>query len=402
MGFHSINDRDIYTDLLREFIRNGHKVYIVSPSERRNGEPEGLIEEENSVILRVVTGNVQKTNVIEKGVSTVLIESKFVRAIKKYFAALTFDLVLYATPPITLVGAIRYLKNRDHAKTYLCLKDIFPQNALDLGMMSKTGVKGLLYRAFRSKEKELYRLSDYIGCMSQANVDYLLRHNPEIDPASVEVCPNSVEVCDRSIGAEQRRAIREKYGIPQGKKVFLYGGNLGRPQGIPFLIECLEKCAELDEAFFLIVGDGTEFGKLKAYADSAKQGNLKLMKRLPKDDYETMIAACDVGLLFLDHRFTIPNFPSRMLGYMQAGLPVLAATDPNTDVGRVIVEGGFGWWCESDDAEGFAALVRKILSLPEETRKEYGLNAFDYLVKHYSVESTYRTIMRRMEQETAG
>ena len=401
MGFHSINDRDIYTDQLREFIRNGHKVYIVSPSERRNGEPEGLIEEENSVILRVVTGNVQKTNIIEKGVSTVLIESQFVRAIKKYFAGQKFDLVLYGTPPITIVGAIRYIKNRDHAKTYLCLKDIFPQNAVDLGMMSKSGVKGLLYRAFRSKEKQLYRLSDYIGCMSQANVDYLLRHNPEIDPASVEVCPNSVEVCDRSIGAEQRRAIREKYGIPQGKKVFLYGGNLGRPQGIPFLIECLEKCAEL-EAFFLIVGDGTEFGKLKAYADSAKQGNLKLMKRLPKDDYETMIAACDVGLLFLDHRFTIPNFPSRMLGYMQAGLPVLACTDPNTDVGQVIVEGGFGWWCESDDAEGFAALVRQILALPEETGKAYGHKAFDYLAKHYSVESTYRTIMRRMEQETAG
>ena len=74
---------------------------------------------------------------------------------------------------------------------------------------------------------------------------------------------------------------------------------------------------------------------------------MKLMKELPKEEYDQMIASCDVGMIFLDHRFTIPNFPSRLLNYMQVKLPVLAVTDPNTDVGKVIVDGEFGWWCES-------------------------------------------------------
>ena len=117
-------------------------------------------------------------------------------------------------------------------------------------MMTKTGVKGFIYRYFRKQEKQLYKLSDYIGCMSEANVKYVIAHNPEVDPEKVEVCPNSVEVIDQSVDAETRKQIREKYGIPQEKTVFIYGGNLGKPQGISFLIECLRKVKNVEDAYF--------------------------------------------------------------------------------------------------------------------------------------------------------
>ena len=173
-----------------------------------------------------------------------------------------------------------------------------------------------------------------------------------------------------SIDAEGRRELREKYGIPQDKTVFVYGGNLGKPQGIPFLIKALRAVREEQDAYFLVVGNGTEFKKLEAFSAEEQQTNFKLMSRLPKEDYDRMVAACDVGLIFLDHRFTIPNFPSRLLSYMQAALPVLAATDPNTDVGEVIVNGGFGWWCESNDVEGFRTAVKQALAADRAAMKE--------------------------------
>ena len=169
MGYSSIKNRDIYTDLLREFINQGHKVYIVSPAERRQGIETGLIKEENSTILRVKTGNIQKTNLIEKGISTILLEPQFVAAIKKYFGSIKFDLILYSTPPITIAKAVEYVKKRDCATTYLMLKDIFPQNAVDIGMMTTSGLKGLLYKSFRVKEKKLYALSDHIGWNSHSD-----------------------------------------------------------------------------------------------------------------------------------------------------------------------------------------------------------------------------------------
>lgn len=389
-SFHSLNEKNIYTDLLCEFVKHGHHVYVISPVERRQKQETQLIREENAVILRLKIGNTQKTgSVIEKGISTVMIEPAFKRAIRQYFSNVKFDLVLYSTPPITLVSAIAYVKKRDCAKTYLLLKDIFPQNAVDIGMMSKNGIKGILYRYFRAKEKKLYQISDRIGCMSEANVKYLLKHNPEIHKDKVEICPNSIEPVDKSISVKEKEQIRKKYHIPLDKTVFVYGGNLGKPQGIPFMLKCLHSQRENDKAFFLIVGNGTEYGKIERYIEKYKPQNMKLHQWLPKEDYERVVAACDVGMIFLDHRFTIPNFPSRLLTYMSAKIPVLAVTDPNTDIGEVITEGGFGWWCESDDVISFKHMVN---GLPYADFNSMAISGYRYLNERYSVARAYQII----------
>ena len=387
--FNDLSGSSVHIDVLKRFARE-HRVYLVCKREQRQGLPTELTEEYGIRVLRVKTGNIKNTNLIEKGISTVMVEPQFKAAIRKYFARVRFDLVLYTTPPVTFASVVRYVKKRDGAVTYLMLKDIFPQNAVDIGMMRTTGPMGAAYRYFRRKEKALYALSDFIGCMSPANCEYILRHNPELSPDKVEVCPNITVIEDMSVSPEERGEIRRRYGIPADKTVFIYGGNLGKPQGIPFLMECL-RTQRAEDAFFLIIGSGTEFPALERFIADEKPANVKLMSGLPKREYETLCAACDVGMIFLDHRFTIPNFPSRMLSYMKAKMPVLAVTDPNTDVGRVITEGGFGWWCESDDAARFAALTEEIrqADLPA-----MGEAAFAYLEKNYDPDTAYQAVMR--------
>lgn len=387
----SIEAHGIYTDLLREFRDRGHNVYVVSQREKRTGLPTELTEDNGAHLLRVRIGNITKCGRIEKGISTLCIEGQYLNAIKKYFKDVRFDLVMYSTPPITFVGAVEYIKKRDGASTYLLLKDIFPQNAVDIGMMKKSGVYGILYRYFRNKEKKLYNVSDNIGCMSRANVDYVLKHNTEVIPGRIEVCPNSLDIADMRVDVATRLEMRERYGIPVDKKVFVYGGNLGKPQGIRFIIECMRKVKDISDAYFLIIGDGTEYKKLEAYMQEEKPSNVCLMKRLPKEDYDKLVAACDVGVIFLDHRFTIPNFPSRLLSYMQAGIPVLACTDPNTDIGKVITEGGFGWWCESNSVEAFSKTVNAVMS---SDLKAMGQKGYNYLLDHYTVAKSYDIIMK--------
>ncbi len=386
----NVEDHTIYCDLLRCFRDAGHVVYTISPYEKRTGL-QTTEEEKNGVhMLHVRTGNVTGiVNLIEKGIAQLTLESIFIKAIKQYYANIKFDLIMYSTPPITFCNAIEYVKKRDGAQSYLLLKDIFPQNAVDIGMMSKSGIKGILYRFFRNKEKKLYRISDYIGCMSPANVEYIKKNNPEIDAEKIEVCPNCIEPQGMSISIEERNELRRKYNIPLDKTVFVYGGNLGKPQGIPFIMECLKKQKKNSDAYFLIVGGGTEFEKLQEFFNTEKPENMKLMSKLPKDGYDRMVAACDVGLIFLDHRFTIPNFPSRLLSYMQAKLPVLAATDPNTDIGEVISQGGFGWWCESNDTGAFSELVKKAL---EADLNEMKTNETKYLMENYTADMVYENI----------
>ena len=114
------------------------------------------------------------------------------------------------------------------------------------------------------------------------------------------------------------------------------------------------------------------------------------MEGLPKSEYDQLLQSCDVGLVFLDHHFLIPNYPSRLLSYMEFKMPVICATDVNTDIGRIAEENGYGYWCESKDPKCFTALVdRMMLS----DIKQMGEKGYDYLRNNYLVENTYNIIM---------
>lgn len=392
LDFDSINEKNIYTDLLRKFYQEGHGVYVISPMERKKHRKTTCLKIDiRQYVVKLKIGNIQKTNIIEKGISTVALEPAFILAIKKYYSNIKFDLILYSTPPITLQKAVNYVKKRDNAVTYLMLKDIFPQNAVDMRVLSRHGFKGFLYRYFRGKEIKLYKDSNYIGCMSEANVEYVKKHNPFIPFERIEVCPNCIEPVYKNIDKIQKMKYREKLGVSMDKVLFVYGGNLGRPQGIPFLVECLDKLKKNKEVYFLIVGDGTEYKILDDFVRKKKPDNVKLMKTLPKEEYDSLIFAADVGMIFLDYRFTIPNFPSRILAYMQARIPVLACTDIHTDIGKIIVNGGFGWWCKSNSSEQFSNMVKGIVKADLSLM---GAKAYQYLQDNYNVINEYEIIMK--------
>ena len=385
----SVEDRGIYQDLLRKFRNEGHELTIVSPVERRRRVTTNFIQKEGVSILQVKTFNIQKTNIIEKGLGTLAIEYQYLSAIKKYTSDKKFDLVLYSTPPITFAKVIEFVKKRDNAKTYLLLKDIFPQNAVDMKMLKKDG---FIHQKFVKKEKKLYQISDTIGCMSPANVEFILKHNPEINKNKVEVNPNTIEPIVFNYSEEDKNTIRKKYLVPRDKKVLVYGGNLGKPQGLDFLLETIEQ-TKFGNAFFLIVGDGTEFLRVQEWFNSKNPINAKLIQKLPKEDYDQLLAACDVGLIFLDKNFLIPNFPSRLLSYLEMKMPVIAATDPNTDVGDIIEKAKCGYKVISGNQ---VQMQQKILKILNSDLKMLGNNAEELLENEYKVDRSYHLIIDKL------
>ncbi|WP_222535569.1 glycosyltransferase family 4 protein [Pedobacter polysacchareus] len=385
-----VSERGIYTDLVRYFRDEGHNVCIACPSERRYNEKTSLKNSKGINILNIATLNIQKTNFIEKGIATVLLERQFLKAIKNYYSDVEFDLLVYSTPPITFSKIVSYFKQRCNARSYLLLKDIFPQNAVDLGFIKRSG---LLHRYFSAKEKRLYQISDHIGCMSPANVEYIIKNNKYLEPSKVELNPNSLTplVFDEYI--EKKHLTRESYGIPQHSTVFIYGGNLGKPQGIDFLLTVLNSNVGNEQAFFVIVGSGTEFPLLLKWHEKFAPKNVLLLSGLEKSKYDVLLSSCDVGLIFLDRRFTIPNFPSRLLSYLEYKMPIVAATDRNTDIGKIAVTNHFGRWCESGDLESFNEIIRE-LSFNDELRTRMGINGYDFMMNNYLVKNSYEVIMK--------
>ena len=400
-GLRNVSASGIYTDLMRKFRDEGHEVYIIYPNERRTGRPTS-VEVSNGVhCLGVRTLNVTKTSVIEKGVGQLLLENLFMRAMNRYFSDVRFDLILYSTPPITFNNVIKEARKRNpQAMTYLMLKDIFPQNAVDLGMMTKTGIKGMLYRMFRRKEKELYRISDHIGCMSPANVRYVLEHNPEVKAEKVEIAPNSYDVVSPHPSPEGKGALHSSFQggvggrlLPTDVPIFIYGGNMGRPQGIPFLVECMRAVKDREDCHFVIVGDGTEYPKLEAFVNECHPKAVSLFRKLPKEDYDRLAEACDVGLIFLDYRFTIPNYPSRLLPYLMTRKPIIACTDPNCDTGTLAEENGYGFYCPSNSVEAFVKTIDRMLA---SDIRQMGENGYRFFLDNYTTEHTFKAIMKHL------
>lgn len=394
-GLQNIQARGIYNDLIRKFRNEGHHIYIIYPNERRYKLPNKITHSEGIHCLGVKTLNLQKTNIIEKGIGQLLLENQFKNAIKKHFADIHFDLILYSTPPITFTQTIQYVKKiNPKVQTYLLLKDIFPQNAVDMKMLKKNGIKGILYKFFRHKEKKLYTISDFIGCMSPANVKYILKHNPEINPNKIEIAPNSIELTNEVLEEKSRQEILRKYHLPCDKPIFIYGGNLGIPQGIPFLIRCLEANRNRTDCHFVIVGNGTYFNLLNNWHKTSNPQNVTLIKGVPKEEYDQLVQSCHIGLIFLDYNFTIPNYPSRLLSYLEYKMPILCCTDPNCDMGPIADQNGYGFYCPSNNVEAFTQTINKILSADI---KQMGENGYLFLQKNYTVEHTYNTIIKHFK-----
>jgi len=382
----SVYQRGNYSDLIREIRDRGHEIITITPGERRFKRNCVVIKEGGATILKVWTPNIQKTNILEKTVGLLLIQYLFKIALDIVVKKQSIDFIMYSTPPITFNWLVSYCRKRFNAKTYLLLKDIFPQNAVDLNMF---GFNSLTYKYFRYIEKKLYNISDFIGTMSEANSKYLIEKNPELNSQNIEVNPNSIEIVTPNL----KQTNFTNYAIPEeDKRVFVYGGNIGKPQKIEFLLDVIIACRDIHKAYFIIIGSGTESKKVAEWFKINNPENALCIKDMPQNDYERYLEKhCDVGMVFLDPRFTIPNYPSRILYYMLYKLPVLCATDTVTDIGMDAEKNNYGFECKSGDITTFKKYVQ-LFTDDYDLVEKYGENAFSYLKTNFNVTRSYQAI----------
>ena len=245
------------------------------------------------------------------------------------------------------------------------------------------------------KEKQLYLLSDYIGCMSPANKNYLLKNFTYLNPSKIEVNPNSISPIITNITDSEKNKIRKHYGLPTEKKIFTYAGNIGKPQGVEFLIETINHC-NFENVFYLIIGEGTEYDKLVNWKKQYSPKNIKLMGKLPKNKFDKLLSVCDFGLIFLNKDFTIPNFPSRLLSYLEMKMPVIAATDANSDLGDILEKYNCGFKVMTGDIE---LMKRKIIFfIFDDNIKDKKNNCLILLKNEFSIENSAKLIINKIKK----
>lgn len=380
--------RNLYSDLMEEFVRQGHKVFVIGTHNSVNTKNSTISIEKEISVVRINSGKIRKATYLRKFMSLYTLGSKYSRAIDQFFRDARFDLIIAPTPPITLSGLYKKLKKHHKASFYLLLKDIWPQGSVDHGVFKKYSFPWLY---FRYHEVKIYKLADYIGCMSALSVVYLLRKNKFLPIDKIEVCPNSI-LPQGIVENLQVKEIRTKYNIPANACVFLFSGNLGIGHGLSFLAEAVQRLSDYKKVFFVLGGSGTHFEYLKNKLANAEVKNTLLYSWLPEEDFDKIRAACDVGLILL-HKYTSPQFPSRLLSYLEYSKATLCAVNKWTDIGSIVEKAECGISVSHGNMDDFINAI-KYLAEHESIRKEMGKKGRDLLLEKYTVKHNYDIIMK--------
>ncbi len=368
-------------DLGVQFLRDGHQAIVVTPSD---SVPQDLSisTEDGITVARVRSGNLKYTSRTMRGLRELRLSVTIWRKAKAFLKENPCDLIVFYSPTIFFSSLVRKLKALWHCPAYLVLRDIFPQWAVDAGVIKK----GLLYRYLRRKELEQYAAADVIGAEGAGDLDYF-RDDPRHRSYRVEVFFNCMDTQQALVASTK---YREQLGL-RGKVVFFYGGNIGVAQDIDNILRLAIGLRQREEAFFLLVGSGTEVPRLQG--EIGKQGlrNIRILPPLPQDEYLRCLAEFDIGIVSLHRSLRTHNTTGKLLGYLLCGKPVLASLNPGNGLARLLHEADAGIACENGDDDGLHAAAMLLITNPE-LRRRMAINARVLGEAKFSVATAARQI----------
>ena len=372
-----------------EFRRQGHEVTILTPSDTI---PKAfhVSTEDGLRIVRVKSGRIKGTAKLLRALREVRLSQSIWRRTRPFLLANPADLILFYSPTIFFGKLVRLLKDLWKCPAYLILRDIFPQWAVDAGILRK----GLIWRYFRRKESEQYAAADFIGVESPANLAYFAREFPK-KSYRLQVLYNWAKVDERnppSTGYRQQLLLH-------GKVVFLYGGNLGVVQDLDNIIRLAKRLSPHGVIHFLLVGEGSEVPRLERLIAAHNLSNIQILPAVSHPQYMSMLSEADVGLISLDRRLKTHNVPGKLLGYMNCGKPVLASINPGNDLFEILKKNQAGFCLLNGDDDGLGAAALMLANNPE-LRTTMGANSRKLLEHLFSVNAAVRQIVENFEART--
>jgi glycosyltransferase involved in cell wall biosynthesis len=394
----SLEEHSLYMDLINEFWKQGNEVTVLSTSERRYNEESSILTKPKLKVCRVKCPNIiQNSNEFSKGMATFLIPFSLIRYSKKMLREQEFDAIITTTPIVTFVHVVNYFCNRQKKRptTYLLLKDMWPYGMIPQRFCFLYFSKMIFCLILLLNAKSLYKNSDNIGCMSKQNVSFLLSKEKKLNSQKVHVCPNAITPTDYQ-KIVKNDEIFDRLGIKRNSLKLIYGGSIGYPQDVKYIIKCLKRMENENGVDFIIIGKGTDFPKLEKAFPRNSNSNVHIFSFLPNKDYIQILRNCDVGLIFLGYNSDLPRFPSRMLAYMELSIPIIAATSNCTDIGEIIENNGFGLKVSSNSVMDFVFAVRKISTMDY---KKMGNRGRIFLENNYTTEKVYNIIMHKLLQK---
>ena len=339
-------------DLSREFARQGHQLTVLLPASDLDRDWE-LQNADGVEVLRLRAPRTKDIGYVRRTLGELLMPFAMLRNLRKSpLARQKWDGVVWYAPSIFHGPLARALKRASGCKGYLIIRDIFPEWAVDMGLMGR----GLPYRFFDAVARYQYSVADVIGVQTPGNLAYFEKWR--------QLPGRTLEVLQNWLGEPAKKpcAIRVDATLLAGRKVFVYAGNMGVAQGMDRVLDLAERMLHRADVGFLFVGRGSDAARLKTTAQARGLSNVVFFDEIDPDEIPDLYAQCSVGIVALDPRHQSHNIPGKFLTYMQSGLPVLANVNAGNDLAALIRREQVGQVCESNDVEQLARMAETLLS----------------------------------------
>jgi glycosyltransferase involved in cell wall biosynthesis len=342
-------------DLAIEMCRAGFSTVVIVPT-------VDLLEawtsqtEDGVVVLRIRVPKNRDISYLRRTLMEFLLPFLiFLRMRKTPFARMSWDVVAWYSPTIFFGPLVWYLKRISGCRTYLILRDIFPEWTLDLGLMRK----GLAYKFFKAIAHIQYAVADVIGVQTESNLAYMdTWRRPD---KRIEVLHNW-QTPALDIGS----TIDVGSTALAGRKIAVYIGNMGIAQGMDVFVDLAETLVSRGDIGFLFVGRGSEVVRLKGRVRAAKLTNTIFFDEVDSGEMTGLLSQCFVGLVALDPRHKTHNIPGKFLTYLLAGLPVLARVNKGTDLMRIINDENVGQAFDTERIDPLRDFLDRLINNPVE------------------------------------
>jgi len=371
-------------ELAEEFALRGNQVTVVTSYPKVNlaqevtGRSFKIYSRQNNInIIRTKTPvhPHEKSIFIIRGVSYLTLPFLFFLNIKKYIKS-RLDAIIVYSPPLTLAIVGTLVKKAYGAKFVLNVQDIFPQNAIDLDILTNP----LLIRFFKAIEGKAYADADAVTVHSMGNYRFLTQDN-RCSVGKLSTLPNWIDLNSHK-GSMMSCRLRDRFSLGN-KFIFFFGGVMGPSQGLDVIIDAARELKDLEDIVFLLVGDGLEQERLKRRVNDHRMSNVIFGPFFDKNDYKALLQEVDVGLVCLSAKNKTPVVPGKLLGYMSAELPVLALLNRESDGHHIIREAACGCSAISDNPVRASRLMLKMYRNKKHL-KQWGKNGLDYASLHFS------------------
>lgn len=377
-------------DLSREFARQGHSLCVLLPSAGQT-ELWKLEDHEDTQVLRLKAPLTKDIGYLRRTLAELYMPFAMLRNLRKSpLAKEGWDGVVWYSPSIFHGPLVNALKKSSKCKSYLIIRDIFPEWAVDMGLMGR----GLPYRFFDKVARYQYSVADAIGVQTPGNKRYfepwLTRPGRQL-----EVLQNWLDK-----PAQVRCSIRIDETALAGRKVFVYAGNMGVAQGMDILLDLAEKLTSQPSVGFLFVGRGSDAARLRATAHARGLDNVLFFDEIDPDEIPDLYAQCAAGIVALDPRHKSHNIPGKFLTYMQSGLPVLANINAGNDLAQLINNERVGQVCESNQVDKLLLLTEKLV---DQIRTDPGVSArcTTLFEREFAVANTVKQIVTALSAKEA-